>query len=857
MGVALASAVLAALAALRCARAHLLLGVVVLGCGASGVILSTGAWRAAWRSSLRVAFESMARNERQEGGRRPSALPGEARASVVLVGVLLEDAGPRVGGGATLRVGVRWMGRLGGSRGDRATNPVEGGVALSVAGEAAHAHLGEWRRGRTIRASADLGRPARYLDPGVPDQERALARRGISLVGTVKSAALVEVVGGGTRSEEAAAAARAFVRRAVAATVGSWSVRSSGIVTAILIGDRTGLEADVERRLQQAGTYHVIAISGGNIALLAGLVVGVFRLAGMLGRGAMLGAAVGVLAYGYLVGGGASVDRATLMAAVFFVGRSLDLRGAPLNALSLVGGALVVANPLVVTDPGFLLTFGATTSILFVLSARPFGGVPRVLAPLALMGIASLAAEAALMPVGAALFSRVTIAGVVLNFVAIPLMAVAQVAGMGAAATFVAIPPLAWAAGWVAHVAADGLVRTADIVAVVPVLTWRVAPPSPVVLALYYFSASVGAVLWWHRSTTSGSDERRAARLCRRSAVGLALSAGIWIVCEPWTLLHARGDGRLHVTFIDVGQGDSTFVRFPRGSTLLVDAGGLPGSATFDIGERVVGPVLRAFGTRRLGTLVITHGDADHVGGARSTIEEFRPWDVWEGIPVQRTALLQALKTAASGVGSRWTSVHRDDEVVIDGVRVRIRHPARADWDRQKVRNDDSVVIELLWRDVSVVLAGDIGRDVEQELVARFEASPIRVLKVPHHGSLTSSSEAFVSGLGPRVAVISAGRGNAFGHPAPDVLRRLHDAGAVIFRTDRDGAVTIDTDGTSLQGQTFAGKRFSVPAKPQEVGGSTGRASGPDALRHQSRSNVAASHSSLSSRAWPNGDRPL
>lgn len=389
-------------------------------------------------------------------------------------------------------------------------------------------------------------------------------------------------------------------------------------------------------------------------------------------------------------------------------------------------------------------------------------------------------------------------------------MAVAQIAGMVVVPAFVATPYLSQIAGWVAHVGADGLVRTANLVSLAPEVTWRVAPPSVVVSAMYYLGGVVAWVLWRRRIRVSGSGESRLACAGRRASGAIALCAAIWILFEPWALFEARGDGRLHVTFIDVGQGDSALVRFPRGSTMLVDAGGLPASASFDIGDRVVGPVLRESGTRRLGTLVVTHGDADHIGGADSSLREFRPWDVWEGIPVPPAIRLQALRERARGVGSRWTNVHLHDETLVDAVRVVVRHPNLADWERQDVRNDDSIVLELLWLDVSVVLTGDIGREVEHTLAGSLEPSRLRVVKVPHHGSLTSSSEAFVRSLNPRVAVVSVGRGNNFGHPARDVLRRYEDVGAQVFRTDQDGAVTVDTDGTSLEVHTFTGKRTTV-----------------------------------------------
>src|SRR3989442_1287941 len=164
--------------------------------------------------------------------------------------------------------------------------------------------------------------PLRLVFEELARAERAHARRGTTLVGTVKSGALVEVIARGSALDEAMGSARAFSRRSIGDAVGQWSARSAGIVAAIVIGDRAGLDEDVQRALQEAGTYHVIAISGGNIAILAGLMLGAFRLAGLLGRTAMCAAIAVLVAYAYLVGGGASVDRATLMAVVYFSRRA-------------------------------------------------------------------------------------------------------------------------------------------------------------------------------------------------------------------------------------------------------------------------------------------------------------------------------------------------------------------------------------------------------------------------------------------------------------------------------------------------------------------------------------------------------
>ena len=803
----------AALWAWRTQRSRALVVAVGVAFFAGGALLAAEAWRRAWRPTLRVAFEELARIDRAQAAAEHRLMPDDDEAFATIEGVLRTDAAVTASG-VSLSLEVESV-----RGGDVVPHAVSGGVEATVTGAIAADRIDAWRAGRRVRVPMQLRRPSRYLDPGVPDHERALARRGTTLAASIKSGALVEVIARGSTLDEAFGSVRAFSRHAIAAAVGRWSPRSAGIVAAIVIGDRAGLDPDVQRALQEAGTYHVIAISGGNIAILAGLMLGAFRFAGLLGRTAMCAAIAALVAYGYLVGGGASVDRATLMAVIYFAGRAIDQRGAPHNTLAFAAACLVAGEPLSVADPAFVLTFGATLAILLVVPIVVERRLPRGVASIAAMFAASCAAEAMLFPVGARVFSRVTFAGLALNFLAIPLMAVAQIGGMAVVPLELISTRLALAAGCIAHLGAAGLVRSADLVSVAPFLTYRVAAPNWLSVFVYYAGLTTAWTLWRRQRLIAGSAETQTARRVRRSAAVAAVCAAVWILAEPWTLLAARGDGRLHVTFIDVGQGDAIFVRFPRGATLLVDAGGLATSSTFDIGDRVVAPVLREAGVRRLDVVALTHGDPDHIGGAGSIIREFRPRDVWEGVPVPRFEPLRALHAEAQQLGLGWSSVKAGDRKVVDEVEVVVWHPPVADWERQKVRNDDSIVIELRWRDVSVLLTGDIGKAVEKELIAAIPHSPIRVVKVPHHGSLTSSTPDFVRAVAPRVAIVSAGRNNHFGHPAPDVLARYREAGAEIFRTDRDGAVTVDSDGYSLDVHTFTGNshRLFVTAAHHEA----------------------------------------
>ena len=775
-------------------RDRALIVCVIAGFAAGGESLSSHAWHEARASPLREAFEQAAVVERASAVAEHRFMPEDPSAYAVVEGTLRSDASPTPAG-VSLAIDVTRIAPL---ATPGVVRHVTGGAVVTVAGALATDRGLEWRAGRRVRLPADLHRPTRYLDVGVPDGERGLLMRGTVLVGSAKSGALVEVLHNGSWVDERLAAVRAFSRRVIRETVATRSSRAAAIVTAIVIGDRAGLDESVQQSLQRAGTYHVIAISGGNIAILTGLMLGAFRVAGVLGRTASLAAMAALVVYGALVGGGASVNRATFMAVVYFAARAADQRSPPLNTLALAAALLLAIQPFSVTDPAFVLTFGATFAILLVAPSVP-RGLPRPMSPIASLFVASLATEAALFPAGAVFFSRVTFAGLLLNFAAIPLMAVAQIAGMAIVPLALVSPRLADVAGLVAYLGAEGLVRSGELVRFVPALAFRVAPPSWWVVAIYYFALLV----WW--------------RTRRRGAVVTAAAAAVWMLAEPWSWVVSRGDGRMHVSFLDVGQGDSAFVRLPRGTTMLVDAGGLAGSSPFDVGDRVVAPVLRYAGVRRLDYLVLTHGDPDHIGGAGAIVDEFRPRHVWEGIPVPRFEPLNVLRAAALDRGLLWTSVTAGDRVQLDGVEIRVVHPSLPDWERQRVRNDDSIVLELGWRDVSIVFTGDIGSAVERTLRTSFSSAPVRVLKVPHHGSLTSSTPEFVRLLHPQIAVFSAGRSNHFGHPKPEVIERYRQAGARILRTDHAGEIDLVTDGRSITSTTFLHedtKRNTKDTKP-------------------------------------------
>jgi competence protein ComEC len=388
----------------------------------------------------------------------------------------------------------------------------------------------------------------------------------------------------------------------------------------------------------------------------------------------------------------------------------------------------------------------------------------------------------------------------VLNLIAIPAMTAVQIAGILCVMLAPVISLAAAPAAAAADVSARALVDSSALVTWLPWLSWRTPPPPLVVVGLFY-----GATFWL-------MVESR-ARL-RRLAALLVLAGVIIIATGPFAAYGAPRRGVLRVTALDVGQGDALIVQFPTGRSLLVDAG--PARGSFDAGDRTVVPAFWALGGRRLDWLLVTHPDLDHIGGAVTAMRILAPSEIWEGVPVPSDVERTRLRERAAGERAAWRWLQRGDALDTGGVTIDVLHPPTPDWERQRARNDDSVVLRLRFHDVEFLLTGDVGRAVEDELAASVDedARRIRVLKVAHHGSRTSSSTAFLRAYAPTAAVVSAGRDNLFGHPAPDVLGRLRESRARVFRTDRDGAVVLETDGRILSVRTMDGGVWNVAPWP-------------------------------------------
>lgn len=618
---------------------------------------------------------------------------------------------------------------------------IEGAPRSGTVQLTAYGALPPLAAGQRISVEARLHRPVGFRNPGTFDYAERLLRHGITVAGTVRSERIT------TLDTRAPAWPVRLRRRAIAVMDERLPAVSAALLAGLLLGERTSLPPDVDAAFRRAGVYHILAVSGSNVALVASTVWALLTLARAPRRVAALGALVAVVGFAAVVGPQPSVLRATLMAVLVLLALVLERDTAVLNSLALGAVAILALRPIDLHDPGFQLSFAATAGI--VLAPLPRSRLAAALA-------VSAAAQLAVVPISLAHFNQFSTIGVLANLAVVPLAGVATVLGLCAIAAGLVSATLAgWllSAAWPVLLLLRGAVAAA---AAVPGAVLHLPAPGLAASTAYVAALALGLAAWRLRGTR--------LRLARR----LAVVAVALFVASALAMLGPAlwpADGRLRVTVLDVGQGDAIVVEGPDGRTLLVDAGA-GGPYRLDAGERVVAPFLWNRGILRLQAAVVTHADIDHAGGMPAVRDRFtvrEAWDATAGPLALGGAIVTPLATA-SGAG----------------------------------RNDAAHVLRIDFGLASILLASDIERAGEQALLASGAPLGASVLKVPHHGSRTSSTSALLAAVRPSIAVVSVGRRNPYGHPDPGVLARLAAAGADIYRTDHDGAVLLETDGRTL-----------------------------------------------------------
>ncbi|HEY1954201.1 MAG TPA: DNA internalization-related competence protein ComEC/Rec2 [Polyangiaceae bacterium] len=646
----------------------------------------------------------------------------------------------------------------------------------------------EWlARGDEVRGFVQIGRPDRFDDPEIGDPRVRETRRGVLRTGSAIDLRVTRRARGPLAWIDHF---RARTRRRIEAT---FPDATAPLARALVLGE-TDLDATDDDAFRTSGLAHLLAVSGmhlvivvlGALAAIRAVLVRVTPLSERVdvGRLAALAGIPFCWAYADFAGASGSALRASWMLTAALAARALCRRTTASRTLGLsILGALVF-DPLALFDVSFTLSACATAGL--VAFSKPIGAALARWAPRVLHGVAkqvgvTIAATIPCAPVLATFAPALPMGSAAANLLAVPLGETAALPLCLVHALLAPIPSAERGCALAASGALLGVRAVARGFAGIHALQLPVPAPSAWQIAAVAFAFA--AIVWAPRG--------------RRGVALFAIALAVLLELPA----RAAPRGVLRATFIDVGQGDAALVDLPDGSAMLIDAGGLVGSPV-DVGRRVIAPFLRARRRDRLAVVVLTHPHPDHFGGLETGLAGVRVDAFWDTGQGEREGVGGAYARVLAGMRLQNTRIAGPLEIcgshVIGGARVDVLAPCpAASVDRPP--NDNSFVLRVAYGRRAFLFEGDAEREEEGELVQRYGgALRADVLKVGHHGSKTSSTRPLLAAVSPEIAVISCGVRNRYGHPFPATLASLAAAGAHVHRTDRDGAVTVTTDGERL-----------------------------------------------------------
>ena len=672
-----------------------------------------------------------------------------------------------------------------------------------------------WQYGDVMKLPLKLRIPRNFQTPGSFDYEGYLARRDIYLSAFVWDAEKIKKVELADREGTWLRHRIEHVRR----TVGGFfdeqlSAKSAAILRALIIGDKSRLDPELRDSFTRVGVAHVLAISGLHIGLVATLAYGAWWW--LLGRSqyvllmwsvpklAALFTLPVVLLYAGLAGGSVSTLRAVIMVAVFLTALLLDQKEEVFRSLALAALSVSLIWPGAVFDISFQLSFVAVLAILLGLhrfqtwrdnrdKARdgdPSQWRQRIRRWAGLYCLITLSATVGTLPLVATYFHTVPLVGFAANLLVVPFLGSAAVV-LGLVATALvflhmgAATLVVWCAGAVVSLG----VWVVEAIAVLPFAAVHFVTPTLFELILFY-TLCVSLLFFSHFQPPW---LRRVFFSCLFS---LVLCDGLYWITQRY--FHTE----LRVSFLDVGQGDAAVVEFPGSHVMVIDGGGFM-SQTFDSGRAIVAPFLWQKKIGQVDTLVLSHPNLDHYGGLEFLAEHFGVTSFWFNADKRsKSQRFKRLMTTLerNGVEIRpLCSGSQDQE--INSVRIQILHPPCSQTGLDT--NDASLVLRLSHGEVDILFSGDVETAGERILLSTSAQLASEILKVPHHGSRSSSTLPFLEAVSPQVAIASLGHHNRFRFPAPKVVDRYERRGVELLRTDQAGTITVLSDGKSYRVETF------------------------------------------------------
>jgi len=736
--------------------------------------------------------------------------------------------------------------------------PVSGGVRLTVrwpADASASGAVHPLGCGERIRAVARLLQPETYHDPGVWSRADYLLDQGITSTATVDFGRLARLddspapgwtlAGCRVRAWQHATTAKLLglpiAMRKLPAPL-RLSQDDAVMLAAMVAGDRTYLTHSLRVGFERTGSFHMLVVSGFHLAIVAACIFWIARRLRLPRVPATLLTILASFAYALFTGFATPVQRSLWMVTLYLLGRLFYRERSPMNTIGFAALCLLAVSPRSLFDSGLQMTLLAVIAIAGVAAPllggtiHPYASAARDLRQIAIdiklapplaqfrvsmrmiaermqraangaiawrvfpfaarlvirvveLVVVSCVVELAMTLPMAAYFHRITMVALPVNFLILPLLAVLMPAALLMFLLLVVWPAAAIVPAMVVALVLHLGVGLVHFFGSTALGDFRI--PGPLLWQSIAFCVLLGlAIVLAHAS--AGRADR-----WRRWAACAALMTAALAAVMPRSV--GRPRNAMLMEAIDVGQGDSLLVITPDGKTLLVDGGGFGGGPRqapqdFDIGEEVVSPALWARGIRHLDAVALSHAHSDHMGGLPAILRNFHPDELWVGNN-PRVAAYEALLGEAAALRVRVRTFRAGDAFAFGGTQVNVLAPFGNYQPGAEPANNDSLVLHVAYGQTSVLLEGDAEQPIEDAMLAE-QGLESTLLKVGHHGSITSTRPEFLTRVAPQWAVISCGLHNRYGHPRQEVLEELQQAHIRTFRTDINGVSCFVLDGT-------------------------------------------------------------
>ena len=751
---------------------------------------------------------------------------------------------------------------------DDVQRPARGGLRITVRWAQGELQPREFGCGERIRADVRMLMPQNYRDPGAWSRSAYLLDRGITSVANV-SADRIQLLGSAARMTLRCRFAR-WQHTASARLLGLVQITKSLppqlrvspddaiMLAAIVTGDRTYLSHSLRAGFERTGSFHMLVVSGLHLGIVSACILWICKRLRMPHSVATIITILASFGYAFFTGFATPVQRSLWMVTLYLLARLVYREGNVLNTIGFASLCLLAASPRALFEPSLQMTVLAVVSIggialpLLENTVNPYLRASRGLSLIALdvklppkqaqfrvmlrmfaaalsraLGrrigwslfpwiartflrcieavVVSCVIEIAMALPMAMYFHRITVFALPVNMLILPLLLLLMPCALITLATSLLLPVLASIPAALTAFLLHFAVGVVHMFGSLSHADFRIPEPLPVTIGAFCLLLGLAVALAQSACSTHKSWQRHLAW----AFLVLASTA----VVMPRPVQHPHN--ALLVEAIDVGQGDSILVITPDGKTMLIDGGGFGGgprqsAQDFDIGEEVVSPVLWERGIRHLDVVALSHAHSDHMGGLPAVLQNFSPDELWVGNNPPVAAYASLLEKARA-LHVTIRRLQAGDSTSLGNANIRVLAPQPEYQPQTEPNNNDSLVLHVEYKATSVLLEGDAEAPIEQDMLHE-QALESTLLKIGHHGSVSSTRPEFLARVAPKWAAISCGLHNRFGHPRPEVLQELQDAHVHTLSTDINGASCFLLDGKDVTFEAFCGmRRTSAP----------------------------------------------